>query len=68
MSVMGFQKKKLDGGWVGGLGSIHVYFGFFEFFLTLQSPLRTSTPVADASSSLTTDASNAHVFDTKRAG
>ena len=31
MSVMGF-KKKLDGGWVGGVSSI-------QFFLTLQSPL-----------------------------
>ena len=28
MSVMGFQKS-LDGGWVGGVGSIQVYFGFF---------------------------------------
>ena len=31
-SVMGFQKKSLDGGWMGGVSSIQVYFGFFEFF------------------------------------
>ena len=31
MSMMGFQKKSLDGGWVGGLSSILVYFGFWEF-------------------------------------
>ena len=35
MSVMGFQKKCLDGGWVGALSSIQVYFGFL---LTLHSP------------------------------
>ena len=34
MSVMGFQKKKF--GW--DVSSIQVYFGFSEFFLTLQSP------------------------------
>ena len=28
MSVMGFQKY---GGWVGGVTSIKVYFGFLEF-------------------------------------
>ena len=38
MSMMGFQKKSLDGEWVGGVSSIQVYFGFWEFFLTLQSP------------------------------
>ena len=38
MSVMGFQKKSLDGGWVGGVRSIQVIFGFLDFFLTLQSP------------------------------
>ena len=38
-SVMGFQTKCLDGGWVGGVSSIQVYFGFLELFLTLQSPL-----------------------------
>ena len=32
MSVMGFQKKSLDGGWVGGVSSIQVFFGFLEFF------------------------------------
>ena len=42
MSVMGFQKKSLDGGgWVGGVTSIQFYFGFLELFLTLQSPLAT---------------------------
>ena len=30
MSVMGFQTKKF-GWWVGGVSSIQVYFGFFEF-------------------------------------
>ena len=29
MSVMGFQKKVWMG-WVGGVSSIQVYFGFFE--------------------------------------
>ena len=41
MSVM-FPKKKVGrgvGGWVSGVSSIQVYFGFFEFFITLQSPL-----------------------------
>ena len=33
MSVMGFRKEKsLDGGWVGWVSSIQVYFGFWEFF------------------------------------
>ena len=32
MSEMGFKKKRLDGGWVGGASSIQVYFGFLEFF------------------------------------
>ena len=42
MSVMGIQKKSLDGdGWVGGVTSIQFYFGFLELFLTLQSPLVT---------------------------
>ena len=33
MSVMGFQKKFGCGvgGWVGGVRSIQVYFGFLEF-------------------------------------
>ena len=40
MSVMGFQKKVWMGGWVGGCGELYPFFGgFFEFFLTLQSPL-----------------------------
>ena len=32
MPVMGFQQKSLDGGWVGGVSSIQVYFGFFGIF------------------------------------
>ena len=32
MSVMSFQKKKFGWGWVGGVNSIQVYFGFFAFF------------------------------------
>ena len=33
MSVMGFQKKFGWGeGWVGGVSSLEVYFGFLEFF------------------------------------
>ena len=32
MSVMVSKKKKLDGGWVGGVSSIQFVFGFFEFF------------------------------------
>ena len=32
MSVMGFQKKSLDGGWVGVVSSIQFFFGFWEFF------------------------------------
>ena len=33
MPLMGFKKKKkLIGGWVGGLSSIQIIFGFFEFF------------------------------------
>ena len=31
MTVMGFQNRSLDGGWVGGVSSIQFYFGFFEF-------------------------------------
>ena len=31
MSVMGFQKK-FGWGWVGGMISIQVFFGFLEFF------------------------------------
>ena len=36
MSVMGLQKKKFGWGWVGGVSSIQVFFGFF---LTLQRPI-----------------------------
>ena len=32
MSVMSLKKKSLDGGWVGGVNSIQVYFGFLEYF------------------------------------
>ena len=38
MSVMGFQKK-FGWGWVGGVSSIQVYIGFFEFF-NFAKPLR----------------------------
>ena len=37
MSVMVFQKKNsLDGGWVGGVSSIHIFLNFFNF----AKPLR----------------------------
>ena len=32
MLMMGFQKKSMDGGWLGGVSSIQVNFGFVEFF------------------------------------
>ena len=32
MSMMGFHKKCLDGGWVGGVSSIQVYYGILELF------------------------------------
>ena len=38
MSVMGFQKKSLDRGWVGGVSSIQFFLGIFGICLTLQSP------------------------------
>ena len=39
MSVMGFQKKSLDGGWVGGWGELYPsFFKIFGICLTLQSP------------------------------
>ena len=34
-SVMGFQKKSLEG---GGVSSIQVFFWIFGFFLTLKAP------------------------------
>ena len=37
MSMMGFQKS-LDGGWVGEVSSIQVYFGFLEFFKLCKAP------------------------------
>ena len=42
MSVMGFQKKKsLDGGWVGGVSSIQVFFlDFLNFFNFANSRVR----------------------------
>ena len=33
------------GGWVGGVSPIQFYFGFLEFFKTLQIPLVRSTCV-----------------------
>ena len=30
MSVIGFQKQSLDGGWVGGVNSIQLYLEFFQ--------------------------------------
>ena len=40
MSVMGFQKKSLDGWWVGGWGELYpIIFGFLEFF-NFAKPLR----------------------------
>ena len=38
MSVMGFQQKSLDGGWVGGVNSIQ-FFLIFGILLTLHHPL-----------------------------
>ena len=32
MSLMGFPKKCLDGGWMGGLSSIHFFLDFWNFF------------------------------------
>ena len=36
-----FPKKTIcmGGGWVGGVSSIHVYFGFLEFFQLCKAPL-----------------------------
>ena len=48
MSVMGFQKKSLDGEWVCGVSSIQVYFGFLEFF-NFAKPLNCSYAVAKPS-------------------
>ena len=39
MSVIGFQKKKFGWGWVDGVSSIQVYFGFLEFF-NFAKPLK----------------------------
>ena len=39
MSVMGFQKQSLDGGWVGGWGELYpICFWNFGICLTLQAP------------------------------
>ena len=39
MSVMGFQKKSLGGGWVGGVSSIQFFFwNFFNFAKPLSRP------------------------------
>ena len=32
MSVMGFQQKSLDGGWVGGVGSIQFFLDVWNLF------------------------------------
>ena len=32
MSVIGFQKETLDGGWVGGVSSIQVFLNHWTFF------------------------------------
>ena len=38
MSVIGFQKKSLDGGLVGGVSPIQVFFGLLEFFKLCKAP------------------------------
>ena len=38
----GFPKKCLDGGWVGGVRNIQVFFWIFGICLTLQSPFERS--------------------------
>ena len=38
MSVMGFQKKSLDGVWVGGVSYIQFFLVFFEFFKLCKAP------------------------------
>ena len=40
MSVMGFPKKSLDGGWVGGVSSIQVFFRIFGGIFSFPKPLR----------------------------
>ena len=37
--IIGFQKKKWIGGWVGDVHSIQIVLGCLEFFLILQGPL-----------------------------
>ena len=39
MSVMGFQTKSLDGGWVGRVSSIQVFLDFLNYF-NFAKPLR----------------------------
>ena len=39
MSVMGFQKESLDGGWVGGVSSIQFFLEVWNFF-NFAKPLR----------------------------
>ena len=34
----GLPKKSLDGGWVGGVSSIQVYFGFLQFVYLCKAP------------------------------
>ena len=43
MSVMGLQKS-LDAGWVCGMSSIQVYFGFFYFAKPRRGPHRPILP------------------------
>ena len=39
MSVMGFQKKSLGGGWVGGVSAIQFFLRFFKTFAKPLGPL-----------------------------
>ena len=38
MSVMGFQKKSFDGGWVCGVSSIQFHFGVLDFIKLCKAP------------------------------
>ena len=48
MSVMGFQKKISDGGWVSGVSSIQVFLDFLNFF-NFAKPLTTGAFTAASS-------------------
>ena len=41
MSVMGFHKKSLEGGWVGGVSSIQFFWDFWNLF-NFAKPLKAS--------------------------